>query len=230
MKQLALSLVGTRTARLDDFLIGGNTQVIEHLRGLSADPLRSAQNCPVTYLWGERGCGKTHLLAAVAQELQAVGAHVQWVPGEDRADSQAAGLPPVLVIIDNCDELDGMAQQRAFEAFVRAKSQGVPVLAAGRRPVIDLPLRDDLRSRLGWGLVFQLQPLSEAAGAEALTREAHRRGLVLGPEVCSYLMTRFARDLKSLMNLLDRLDHFSLVQQRALTIPMLKAMLDEEAA
>ncbi|MCV4754020.1 DnaA regulatory inactivator Hda, partial [Escherichia coli] len=87
---------------------------------------------------------------------------------------------------------------------------------------IDLPLREDLRTRLGWGPVFQLLPLSEAECRAVLRQAADRRGVFLSDEVMSYLQTRFSRDLGSLMSMLDRLDRFALATQRAVTIPLLK--------
>ena len=41
-------------------------------------------------------------------------------------------------------------------------------------------------------------------------------------------LTRFARDLKHLMSQLDRLDAYALTQQRAITVPLLRRMIDEE--
>jgi len=93
-----------------------------------------------------------------------------------------------------------------------------------------LPLREDLRTRLGWGHVFAIQPLAEEQTRAALRREADRRGLFFSDDVMDYLLTRFARDLKHLMALLDRLDEFSLATKRAITVPLLKRMLAEEGA
>jgi DnaA family protein len=95
-------------------------------------------------------------------------------------------------------------------------------------PPTDLPLREDLRSRLGWGHVFALEPLSEAETRAALRREADRRGLFLSDEVMDYVLTHFTRDLKHLMSLLDRLDGFALTHKRAVTLPLLRQMLAEE--
>ncbi len=97
-------------------------------------------------------------------------------------------------------------------------------------PPSRLPLRDDLRTRLGWGHVFALQPLSEAETRAALRREADRRGIFLSDDVMDHLLTRFERDMASLMGLLDRLDHFSLARSRAITVPLLRTMLTEEGA
>jgi DnaA family protein len=50
----------------------------------------------------------------------------------------------------------------------------------------------------------------------------------LSDEVMSYMLNRFSRDLGSLMQLLDNLDHYALQTQRALTIPLVRAMLENE--
>jgi DnaA family protein len=78
--------------------------------------------------------------------------------------------------------------------------------------------------------VFALQPLGEAQTRAALRREADRRGIWLSDEVMGFLLTRFQRDLGSLMNLLNRLDGFALAEGRAVTVPLLKKMLAEEEA
>jgi DnaA family protein len=93
---------------------------------------------------------------------------------------------------------------------------------------VDLPIRDDVRTRLGWGLVLSLWPLGESTLRQALQDEAQRRGLRLGDEVLDYVLRRLARDLKSLTGLLDRLDRYALQVQRPITVPLLRRMLDEE--
>ena len=95
-------------------------------------------------------------------------------------------------------------------------------------PPVDLPLREDLRTRLGWGPVFALQPLGEEQTRAVLRREADRRGIFLSDEVMDHLLTRFARDLKHLMLLLDRLDTFALARSRNVTVPLIRQMLDED--
>ena len=115
-------------------------------------------------------------------------------------------------------------------AHVRANASTSPVVSAGRVPPVDLPLREDLRTRIGWGHVFALEPLREPEVRAALRREADRRGVFLSDDVMDYLLTRFARDLKHLMAQLDRLDEFALANKRAITVPLLRQMLSEESA
>jgi DnaA family protein len=101
-------------------------------------------------------------------------------------------------------------------------------VSAGSLPPVDLPLRDDLRTRLAWGVVFALQPLAEADARAVLRRTADQRGIFLSDEVMDYLLTRFERDLKHLMALLERLDEFALSRKRTVTVPLLKQMLAED--
>jgi len=136
----------------------------------------------------------------------------------------------VAVIMDDVQLYNLEQQQAAFNWFVNALTpkSGQPrwVLAAGTLPPADLKLRDDLRSRLGWGHVYALQVLSEPERRSVLKLEAELRGLHLSDEVMSYMLNRFSRDLGSLMTLLDHLDQYALQAQRAVTIPLIKSMLE----
>ena len=133
-------------------------------------------------------------------------------------------------MVDDCQALDAERQHAAFALFVEAGSHGVQWAAAGKLPPVDLPIRDDLRTRLGWGHVFAMQALAEGETRAALRREADRRGILLSDEVMGYLLTHFQRDLKHLMRLLDQLDEFALSERRAVTVPLLKKMLAESTS
>ena len=58
-------------------------------------------------------------------------------------------------------------------------------------------MREDLRTRLAWGLVYQLRPLTDEEKAAHLRAEAARRGLRLPDEVLGYLLGRLPRDLRA---------------------------------
>jgi DnaA family protein len=219
MKQIPLALTPPAATGFDSLVSGPNAQAVQHLRTLVMPA------APV-YLWGGSGTGKTRLLRALASQRQAEGERVGWFDAADPTP-WTLGEGWSLVIVDRCEALDPVHQQAAFALFVEAGTQGVQWAAAGRVPPVDLPLRDDLRSRLAWGHVFALQALAEGETRAALRREADRRGILLSDEVMDYLLTRFQRDLKHLMNLLDRLDEFALSERRAVTVPLLKKMLAE---
>ena len=222
MKQIPLAIGLDEPHRFDHFVPGANASVLAHLRALE-------NGAPPVYLWGSSGSGKTHLLQATALRAAEKGGRAGWF---DAADAAPWGTSDAwsLIVFDDCDRFDPDQQQAAFRVFVDATARGLPVVAAGRVPPIDLPLRDDLRSRLGWGHVFALQPLTEPEVRAALRQEADRRGVFLSDEVIDFLLTRFERDLKHLMTRLVRLDAFALVSKRALTVPLLKQMLADEGA
>lgn len=220
MRQIPLALSADTPRSFDTFVEGSNEMALDHLRRLHAG------SAPV-YLWGPSGAGKTHLLQALAQRFQREGGLVGWFTPADPVP-WPLDETRTLIVFDGCDGFDADQQQAAFALFVDATSRGILIAAAGRVPPVDLPLRDDLRTRLGWGHVLAIQPLSEAETRAALRREADRRGLFLSDDVMDYLLTRFERDLKHLMTLLDRLDLFALANKRAITVPLLKQMLASE--
>ncbi|WP_395699615.1 DnaA regulatory inactivator Hda [Aquabacterium sp.] len=220
MKQIPLAITPPPAVGFDSLLVGPNAEAVQHLRTLALPA------APV-YLWGPSGTGKTRLLQALAAQRQAEGERMGWFDADD-ALPWTLDESWSLVVVDRCEALDPQRQQATFALFVEAGSHGVQWAAAGRLPPVDLPLRDDLRTRLGWGHVFALRPLSEGETRAALRREADRRGILLTDDVIDYLMTRFERDLKFLMRLLDQLGEYALSEHRYVTVPLLKKMLNEE--
>jgi len=228
MKQLALDIGLSPVPTLANFVGPGNEAALEHLHLWTHNPLRS----PVpSYLWGEGGSGKTHLLAAVREALREQGSRVGWIdasrlqPG-DYDDAWDA------VLLDDCHLYTAEQQAAAFNWFINAQNPAYGparwVLASADRPPADLQLREDLRTRLGWGHVFQLHALGEPERRAVLRRAADERGVFLGDEVMDFMLTRFSRDLSSLMLLLDQLDAYALRTQRTITIPLIKSMLENE--
>lgn len=228
MKQIALDIGLATAPAFSNFFTGLNHAAMSHLQLWSGSALRS----PVpTYLWGEPGSGKTHLLKAAVGALLQQGARIGWLDASIMEPPQFNESWSA-VILDECHLYTAVQQQAAFNWFVNAVSSvdGQPrgVLAAGDMPPADLMLRDDLRSRLGWGHVYELHALGELERRGVLRAQADARGIFLSDEVISFVLSRFSRDLSSLMQLLDQLDSYALQTQRAVTVPLLKAMLESE--
>jgi DnaA-homolog protein len=151
----------------------------------------------VLYLWGKAGSGKTHLLRACAGP----------------------------VVADDVEKLDEASQIALFNAINEARQSGGRVLAAGNAPPAQLPLREDLRSRLAWGLVYQVKPLTDEERAVFLRGEAGRRGMRVGDDVIGYLLSHVRRDPPSLVAVLDQLDRASLESQRRITLALVREIL-----
>jgi DnaA family protein len=242
MRQLPLDLGPAVAQGLDDFVVGANGALLDWLR---AWPHVEGTLSPA-YIWGCAGAGKTHLLRAMVERALSMGFGAIWLNAQTCQMWDAPDpMMPTLAVMDECERLGEDHQHLAFNLFIESASSLAAqasgeadaretgplfILAAGTLPVVDLPVRDDLRTRLGWGLTFALQPLDEAGIRAALQQEAARRGIELADGVLGYLLTRYSRDLGFLMNLLDRLDRFALAEHREVTVPLLKQMLAVETA
>ncbi|MEK8047026.1 DnaA regulatory inactivator Hda [Ideonella margarita] len=220
MKQLPLAIGLDTEPDFDSFVTGDNGLALAELQGLRYPG-------PPIYLYGPAGAGKTHLLRALAGQVRLQGGRCGWFDAD-------APLPWTfdegwsLIVIDGAERLDAARQHAAFTLFVEAATHQIQMASAGREPPVALEVREDLRTRFGWGAVLGLQALSETDTRAALRREGERRGLPLSDEVLDYLLTRFSRNLASLMTLLQRLDSFSLAERRHVTVPLLKKMVAEE--
>jgi DnaA family protein len=211
VKQLVLDLIPAPAPSLANFVVGRNREAYSVVSGLLGGSQPAGAR--VVYLWGEKGSGKTHLLAA----LTAV-AHGGFTAGVPADDSQAAGG----YVIDDVEDLDETAQQALFNLMNRLQMNGGALVATGSTAPRDLALRRDLASRLGSGLVFQLQPLSEQERADALRVHARTRGFALRDDVIGYLLRHARRDMATLMSTLDALDAYSIETGREITLPLLK--------
>jgi DnaA family protein len=216
---LAIGLGPQIEATFDNFRPGPNAAVVAQLRA-QVDP-----TVPL-FLWGPPGSGKTHLLRAMVHEHRQRGERAGWFDAVEPAP-WADDPGRRLLVFDDCERFDDAQQHEAFTLFIEATQRGILVVAASTMPAVDLPIREDLRTRLGWGLSFALQPLPEEEVHAVLRQEASDRGIELGDDVVRYLLTRFDRDLQSLVRLLERLDAYSLAQKRAVTVPLIRQMLTD---
>lgn len=216
MKQLVLDLGAEPAHSLDTFQIGQNAE-LAHLMHLFAE---RASREHFAYLWGDTGAGKTHLLQALAAT-----AHARYI-AHDAADAAFTySADTSLYLLDDCNLLSPARQIDAFALFNQIREHGAYLVATGPVPPAVLPVREDLRTRMGWGLVYQVQGLSDDQKIAALTQAAEKRGLTLSASVLPYLLAHFKRDMRSLATMLDALDQYSLETQRPVTLPLLRDLL-----
>lgn len=227
--QLPLNIQLPSVATFDSFVAGENALLPELLKQAA-----QRQGEPQIYCWSEAGLGKTHLLQAACRFAVEEKGKAAYLPL-----SQLAVHPPA-VLLENLefmhlicmDDVQAIAarlewEQALFSLINRCRAQSCRLVFAADRNIQDLGLRlADLASRLAWGPVFQLRPLPDEDKLRVLQQRAQARGMELPDSAGQYLLTHYPRELRFLCEQLDALDRASLVEQRKLTIPFIKSVLN----
>ncbi|MDD3608581.1 MAG: DnaA regulatory inactivator Hda [Halothiobacillaceae bacterium] len=232
-RQLTLDLGGSDQAGLEDFSGEQNRLPRELVRAL----LRGDAEPVQLLVWGAPGCGRSHLLQAACHEAGALGGAAAYLPLNELADYGPGVLEGLerlpLVAVDDVQAVAGCPawEEGLFDLINRAREQGARLLLSADGPPTALGLSlPDLVSRLGWGPVLRLPDPDDALKAQVLLQRAEGRGLELPEEVIRYLLTRHSRRLSDLLALFDRLDEASLSCGRRLSLPFVRAVLEEDVA
>jgi DnaA family protein len=240
MQQLLLQLAPPPAPTLDNFVPGRNGAALQALRDIA----RGALGERFVYLWGEPGSGRSHLLRGLARA--ATGGNGRYLCAIPQTGSKADSKSAVddgfavdnriavddriaagdVIAVDNVQDLPASGQIGLFDLYNRVRAGAGALVASGDAAPAQLALRDDLRSRLAWGLAFQLHSLSDAEKTAALRAHAQARALDLSEDVIAYLLRHARRDMASLIAILDALDRYSLEQKRPVTLPLVRDALE----
>jgi len=227
--QLSLPLYLPDDETFASFWPGDNPSLIAALQGALQQ-----EHGSYLYFWSREGGGRSHLLHAACAELSARGEAVGYVP----LDKRTWFVPEVLdgmeqlalICIDNieCIAGDEPWEMAIFDLYNRILETGrTRLLITGDRPPRQLNLKlPYLASRLDWGQIYRLQPLSDDDKLQALQLRARLRGFELPEDVGRFLLKRLDREMRTLFMTLDKLDRASISAQRKLTIPFVKEALD----
>ncbi len=229
-RQLALSLTLPENTSIESYLPASNQQAVADLCSCAR-----GSGEPFIYLWGAEQTGKSHLLQAATQLADQAGRTALYLPLDQNTLLSPAIFDDLeqldLICLDGVDRIAGQPdwEQGLFGLFNRLREQQKSLLVAARCSPLSLPIRlPDLVSRLSWGLCYQLQPLNDQDKIQALTAAAASRGLPVSEETARYILHHTQRDMGSLRRLLRQLDQASLEAKRGLTIPFIKAFLEQQ--
>lgn len=226
MEQLVLELAAPEPPAFENFLAGRNAEVAAAVARFAS----GAATETGVLLWGTPAAGKTHLLKAAVAAAAARGAVATYFsdPGAFAGGDPDALGAVALLAVDDIDRAEASAQSALFTLYNALRARGGHLIAASRQPLSALPLRDDLRSRLAWGLVYEVFPLADEEKPAALADYARRRGFVLADDVIRYLLLHGRRDMTALCQTLAALDRHSLATKRPVTVPLLRGWLQRE--
>jgi len=186
------------------------------------------------YLWGSSGCGVTHLMQATCHEALSIGKSVQYLPLDELKNFPPAelltGMEQLdILCLDNLDAVIGNShwEQALFNLFNQMRDLGNCLLIGAKARPKDIGIQlPDLESRLNWGLTFLLSPLDDEQKVKLLQFRAERRGLEMSESTSRYILNHAPREISELIQVLDSLDKGSLREQRKLTIPFVKQILN----
>jgi DnaA family protein len=233
--QLPLNLIDPPVPSLDNGVVGRNTAALAALATLFSSDAKGRYT--TMHLWGAPGAGKSFWLKAWANQLgkeaeligldrtdDRRGAEMIYRGIEDKMEHPGAG--PSIWLIDNLETAGEKTAEALFRLYNAAREVGDRIVSSASCAPHHLQLRDDLRTRIGQSLIFELHELNDDEKKEALRERALRLGLPITDELLGYLLTRLPRDLGLLIGVLDGLNELSLSRQRPATIPLLKELLD----
>lgn len=217
MKQLLLDILVDVPSRFEHFLVGANVELVAALHEAAL------AGSDAIYLWGQSGSGKSHLLQAAVALAGSEGRRAKWLAGGEVGSRCGDDLD--LLAIDDVETLSAEAQVALFNAFNRRQHSGLTLLLTGRSPPGALKLREDLRTRVGQCLCFEISPLDDTQRREIIMAFAKRRGFRIDTEVMDFILRHGRRDLPSLLSVIQALDAASLEQQRPITLPLLRSLI-----
>jgi len=218
MRQLLLDISTQKTPSLKNFVTGKNEELLEQLGRMA---LRQSIEHFI-YLWGNGAVGKTHLLEALT--LHPPARYIN--PASDNSDFLYD--PRItLYLLDDCDKLSAEKQIAAFTLFNEVRENRAFLVTTGATSPSHLSVRDDLKSRMSWGLAYRIHGLTDDEKMDALKKVAQLRGFSLSPDLLPYLITHYPRDMHSLIVMLNALDQYSLQTKRLITLPLLREMIQK---
>lgn len=221
MKQLLLDLTAHAPPSFGNFVTGTNAELVAALTAVAcAEPGER-----FIYCWGIPGSGRSHLLAAVVAHAASATRKALLLRAPLGADNLDAVDPESLLALDDVELLDRASQHSLFNLYNRMRASSGALVACGPLAPAGLTVREDLATRLAWGLVFEVHALTDDDKTLAMHEHAAARGFRLPHDVCEYALRHGQRDLPSLIALVDRLDRYSLETHRAVTLPLVREVM-----
>ena len=209
------------------FLPGENQELLTLLNAIS-----KKQEVHRLYLWGESGIGKTHLLQAACKQASETDLQVAYIPLKQLEEMSPEILHDLgeldLVCVDDIECVAGHVewQQGLTWLYNELRDNEHSIIISANISATNIALEvEDLKSRLAWDQVVKIKSSDDELKIEILKQKANARSFELSDEVIEFLIRRVDRDLGSLMELLDKIDHASLAAKRKITIPFVKELI-----
>lgn len=221
MKQLPLALPHRTALGRADFLVSDS----------NAGALGWIERWPdwpggVLVIHGPAGCGKTHL-AHIWRERSAAAifAGASLSSGEP-PDFRIAPVPALAV-----DDAEYAPEVGLLHLYNACRERDGSLLIISRAAPGSWPMAlADLASRLRAAISVGIDPPDDALLGAVLVKQFADRQLIVAPEVIRYVLRRMERSFAAAAALATALDRLALSRASAITVPLARALLDQNSA
>ncbi|HFC3361762.1 TPA: DnaA regulatory inactivator Hda [Neisseria gonorrhoeae] len=219
MNQLIFDFAAHDYPSFDKFLGTENAELVYVLQH---------KHDPFIYVWGEEGAGKSHLLQAWVAQAPEAGKNAAYIDAASMPLTDAAFEAEYLAV-DQVEKLGNEEQALLFSIFNRFRNNGKGFLLLGSEYTPQqLVIREDLRTRMAYCLVYEVKPLTDPEKIDALANMAAARQVTVDSEIFEYLLKHWRRDMDSLMMMLDTLDNYAVTMGKRITLPLLRQLLKQQ--
>ena len=228
----------------DTFVVGPSNQLA--CAAAQAVAARPGEAYNPLFIYGGVGLGKTHLLNAIAHEAIRQGRTVTYVSSETFTNELIAGIrdrrtdefrsryrSTDVLLLDDVQFLAGKeaTQEEFFHTFNALHTAGKQVVLSSDRPPRAIPtLEDRLRSRFEWGLIADVQPPDLETRTAILQRRVRDQGVIVPPEVLTYVAQRIQSNIRELEGSLTRVIAHAQLTKRPLNTETAAAALSDVVA
>ena len=195
------------------------------------------------FLYGGVGLGKTHLMHAVAWNIKKRNPkkNVVYLTAEKFMYQFIKALrfknimsfkeqfrSVDVLMIDDVQFIIGKdnTQEEFFHTFNTLIDKKRQIIISADKSPADLDgLEDRLKSRLGWGLVADIHPLTYELRLGILQAKAEQKSLKLKQEVMEFLANKITNNVREMEGALNRLAVHASIQDSEISVDLVKDVL-----
>ena len=197
------------------------------------------------FLYGGVGLGKTHLMHAVAWNIKKRNPkkNVVYLTAEKFMYQFIKALrfknimsfkeqfrSVDVLMIDDVQFIIGKdnTQEEFFHTFNTLIDKKRQIIISADKSPADLDgLEDRLKSRLGWGLVADIHPLTYELRLGILQAKAEQKSLNLKQEVMEFLANKITNNVREMEGALNRLAVHASIQDSEISVDLVKDVLKD---
>ena len=197
------------------------------------------------FLYGGVGLGKTHLMHAVAWNIKKRNPkkNVVYLTAEKFMYQFIKALrfknimsfkeqfrSVDVLMIDDVQFIIGKdnTQEEFFHTFNTLIDKKRQIIISADKSPADLDgLEDRLKSRLGWGLVADIHPLTYELRLGILQAKAEQKSIILNQEVMEFLGNKITNNVREMEGALNRLAVHASIQDSEISVDLVKDVLKD---